>query len=87
MGQEEEAAHRRPIFEPYRVDDDLMGLAAGDAIFMHCLPAHRGEEVTNSVLDGARSRVWPEAANRFNAARAAIEWLVGQANLPGIGNR
>ena len=87
MGQEEEAAQRRPIFEPYRVDDDLMGLAAGDAIFMHCLPAHRGEEVTNSVLDGARSRVWPEAANRFNAARAAIEWLVGQANLPGIGNR
>ena len=70
-----------------------MGLAAGDAIFMHCLPAHRGEEVTNSVLDGARSRVWPEAANRFNAGQYSvtfmrrIEWLVGQANLPGIGNR
>lgn len=87
MGQEAEAAQRRPIFEPYRVDEDLMGVASVDAIFMHCLPAHRGEEVTNSVLDGAQSRVWPEAANRSNAARAAIEWLVTQAALPVAGDR
>jgi ornithine carbamoyltransferase len=76
MGQEAEAAIRKPIFEPYRVDDALMAQAADDAIFLHCLPAHRGEEVTDAVLDGPRSRVWPEAANRLPAARAAIEWLV-----------
>jgi ornithine carbamoyltransferase len=53
-----------------------MAGAADDAIFLHCLPAHRGDEVTDAVLDGPRSRVWAEAANRFNAARGAIEWLV-----------
>lgn len=78
MGQEAEAAIRRPIFEPYRIGAGRMDLAADDAIFLHCLPAHRGEEVTNEVLDGPRSRVWPEAANRLPAARAAIEWLVGE---------
>ncbi len=76
MGQEDEAAERKPIFESYRVDASLMSVAEADAIFLHCLPAHRGEEVTNEVLDGAQSRVWPEAANRLPAARAAIEWLV-----------
>ncbi|HRA34223.1 MAG TPA: ornithine carbamoyltransferase [Acidimicrobiales bacterium] len=76
MGQEAEASERRPVFEPFRVDDALMTGVADDAIFLHCLPAHRGEEVTNSVLDGPRSRVWPEAANRLAAARGAIEWLV-----------
>jgi ornithine carbamoyltransferase len=76
MGQEAEASERRPVFEPFRVDDALMSGVADDAIFLHCLPAHRGEEVTNSVLDGPRSRVWPEAANRLAAARGAIEWLV-----------
>jgi ornithine carbamoyltransferase len=76
MGQEEEAAQRRPIFLPYRVDADLMAAAAPDAIFLHCLPAHRGEEVTDDVLDGRRSRVWIEAANRLAAARGALEWLV-----------
>lgn len=76
MGQEAEAARRRPIFEPYRVDSALMARAADDAIFLHCLPAHRGEEVTDEVLDGPRSRAWPEAANRLHAARGAISWLV-----------
>jgi ornithine carbamoyltransferase len=76
MGQEDEAAIRKPVFEPYRVDAALMGLAAEDAIFLHCLPAHRGEEVTDEVLDGPRSRVWPEAANRLPAARGALEWLL-----------
>lgn len=80
MGQEAEANVRRPIFEPYRVDAALMGEAAPDGIFLHCLPAHRGEEVTDEVLDGPRSRAWVEAANRFNAARGAIEWLVSASS-------
>ena len=76
MGQEAEKAERVPIFEPYRVNDDLMAVASDRSIFLHCLPAHRGEEVTNSVLDGPRSRVWPEAASRLPAARGALEWLL-----------
>jgi ornithine carbamoyltransferase len=76
MGQEDEAAVRKPIFEPYRVDQAMLDRAAPDAIFLHCLPAHRGEEVTDEVLDGPRSRVWPEAQNRLPAARGALEWLV-----------
>jgi ornithine carbamoyltransferase len=77
MGQEAEAAERRPLFEPYRVDAALMGRAAPEAIFLHCLPAHRGEEVTDEVLDGPRSRVWPQAANRLHAARAVLAFLLG----------
>jgi len=77
MGQEAEAASRRPLFEPYRVDADLMAGAHPDAIFLHCLPAHRGEEVTDDVLDGPTSRVWPQAANRLHAARGALAWLLG----------
>jgi len=76
MGQEDEKAERKPIFEPYRVDASLMSAAAEHAIFLHCLPAHRGEEVTDEVLDGPQSRVWPEAANRLPAARGALEWLL-----------
>lgn len=83
MGQEAEAAVRKPIFEPYRVDAALMAGAAEHAIFLHCLPAHRGEEVTDGILDGPRSRVWPEAANRLPAARGALEWLVGQQSVGG----
>jgi len=81
MGQEAEAAIRKPIFEPYRIDAARMAGAAPDALFLHCLPAHRGEEVTNEVLDGPQSRVWAEAANRLPAARAAIEWLVTASRL------
>lgn len=82
MGQEAEAAVRRPIFEPYRVDGALLAAAADDAIFLHCLPAHRGEEVTDDVLDGPRSRVWLEAANRLPAARGALEWLLSHPGGP-----
>ena len=81
MGKEAEKTLRSPIFEPYRVDDDLMALASDRAIFMHCLPAHRGDEVTNSVLDGPRSRVWTEAANRLPAARGALDWLVTNSGV------
>lgn len=84
MGQEVEADRRRPIFKPYQVDDDLLSNAADHAILLHCLPAHRGEEVTDEVLDGPRSRVWAEAANRLPAARASIEWLLttGRSGQP-----
>ncbi len=77
MGQEDEAAERRPTFAPYRVDAALMAQAAPAAVFLHCLPAHRGEEVTDEVLDGPASRVWPQAANRLHAARGALAWLLG----------
>ena len=72
MGQEEEAVRRRAAFAGYTVDDSLMAKAAPDAVFLHCLPAHRGEEVTASVVDGPRSLVWQEAANRLAASRGLL---------------
>jgi len=68
---------RMDVFEPYQVDDRLMSLAADDAVFLHCLPAHRGEEVTDSVLDGPRSLVWDEAENRLHAQKAVLAWCFG----------
>lgn len=76
MGQEDEAQQRRQAFADYTVDDALMSGADPNAVFLHCLPAHRGEEVTASVVDGPRSRVWPQAANRMVAARGALAWVV-----------
>jgi ornithine carbamoyltransferase len=78
MGQEEEAAQRRELFAGFTVNDELMNAAASDAIFLHCLPAHRGEEVSDSVLEGAQSRVWVQAENRMHAARGALVWLMEQ---------
>ena len=78
MGQEEEAAQRRDLFAGFTVNDELMSAAVSDAIFMHCLPAHRGEEVSDSVLEGPQSRVWPQAENRMHAARGALVWLMEQ---------
>jgi ornithine carbamoyltransferase len=72
MGQEDEAAARTAAFEGYTVDEDLMATAGEQAWFLHCLPAHRGEEVSAGVIDGPRSAVWPQAANRMDAARAAL---------------
>ncbi len=76
MGQEDEADLRRGIFAPYQVNQALMAGARSDAIFLHCLPAHRGEEVTSEVLDGPRSRVIVQAANRLHFQMALLTWLL-----------
>jgi len=72
MGQEEEAADRRKELENYQVNEDLMAVADDSAIFLHCLPAHRGEEVTAGVIDGPQSRVFDEAENRLHAQKAIM---------------
>ncbi|MDG2026316.1 MAG: ornithine carbamoyltransferase [Acidimicrobiales bacterium] len=78
MGQEAEAEQRRRDFEGFQVDERMMGYASAGAIFLHCLPAHRGEEVSDDVLDGAQSRIWVQAANRMHAARGLLAWLMGE---------
>jgi ornithine carbamoyltransferase len=78
MGQEEEAEARRRDFTGFTVDDYLMSRAAPDALFLHCLPAHRGEEVAASVIDGPQSAVWVQATNRMHAQRGLILWLLSQ---------
>ncbi len=79
MGQEEEAEQRRQIFPPYQVNSDLLGHAAPHAIVLHCLPAHRGEEITDDVADGPQSRLFPQAENRMHAQKAIIVTLLGAA--------
>jgi ornithine carbamoyltransferase len=76
MGQEEEAEERAKFFAPYQVNAELMAVANDDALFMHCLPAHRGEEVTADVIDGKQSVVWDEAGNRLHAQKALLEFLL-----------
>lgn len=76
MGQEAEATARNKIFKPYQVNTALMSLAKRDAIFMHCLPAHRGDEVTAEVIDGPWSVVWEEAGNRLHSQKALLEFLI-----------
>ncbi len=76
MGQEEEQAARAQAFAAFQVDAKLMRLAAKDALFMHCLPAHRGEEVAAEVIDGPQSVVWDEAENRLHAQKALMELLL-----------
>lgn len=76
MGQEEERSERRKRFAPYRVTPELLSLASAGALFMHCLPAHRGEEVTAEVLEGPASVVWDEAENRLHAQKALLEFLL-----------
>ena len=76
MGQETELAARRKVFRPYQVNASLMQLARQDALFMHCLPAHRGEEVTAEVIDGPQSVVWDEAGNRLHSQKALLEFLL-----------
>ena len=81
MGQEEEQAVREKAFKGYIVDDALMSKAQQDAIFMHCLPAHRGEEVAASVIDGPQSVVWDEAENRLHIQKAIMANLMGNAKI------
>ena len=76
MGQEAEQAERKRAFADYCVTSELMALAAEDALFMHCLPAHRGEEVSAEVIDGPQSVVWEEAGNRMHAQKALMEFLL-----------
>jgi ornithine carbamoyltransferase len=76
MGQERQAEQRRADFAPYQVTTRLLELAAPNAIFLHCLPAHRGQEVTAAVVDGPRSRVWAQATNRMHAARGLLWFLL-----------
>ncbi len=76
MGQEAEAEARQVAFQGYLVDDALLAKADPDAIFLHCLPAHRGEEVTGSVIDGPQSRVWDEAENRLHVQKALMAMLL-----------
>jgi ornithine carbamoyltransferase len=77
MGQEDEAVLRRRHFAGFQVDDRVMAAAGPDAIFMHCLPAHRGEEVTDSVMESVASRVFNQAENRLHAFKAILLHLLG----------
>ncbi|WP_243385740.1 ornithine carbamoyltransferase [Bacillus kexueae] len=76
MGQEEEAEARKNIFQPYQVNAELMSYAKADATFLHCLPAHRGEEVTADVIDGVNSAVFQQAENRLHAQKAILKMLL-----------
>ncbi len=76
MGQEEEQSQREQAFAHYIVDDKMMAQAKPDALFLHCLPAHRGEEVSASVIDGPQSQVWDQVENRLHAQKALLEFLL-----------
>ena len=82
MGQEAESAERARVFAPFALGADLVGLGADDAIVLHCLPAHRGEEIAAEVIDGPRSRVFDQAENRLHAQKAVLAMLVG-GSAPG----
>jgi len=81
MGQESEAAIRLQAFEGYEVDASMMALAKKDAIFLHCLPAHRGEEVSAEVCDGPQSRIFDQAENRLHTQKAILLWLMGGVEI------
>ncbi|MDA7088690.1 ornithine carbamoyltransferase [Pseudomonas sp. SA3-5] len=79
MGQEEEIAERLKLFAPYQVNRALLDTAAEDVLFLHCLPAHRGEEISEDLLDDPRSAAWDQAENRLHAQKALLEFLVEPA--------
>jgi ornithine carbamoyltransferase len=76
MGMEDDGIDRRTPFWPYQINKDLLSAAAPDAIVLHCLPAHRGEEITDEVMDGAHSAVFDQAENRLHAQKALLAWLL-----------
>ena len=80
MGREEESQDRMRIFPPYGVSETLLAHAAPDAVVMHCLPAHRGKEISESVIEGPRSVVWDEAENRRHAQKAIVTWLLERSS-------
>lgn len=77
MGQEDSAEERKAAFEKYQVNSELLAMAAPDALVMHCLPAHRGEEIATDVIDGPRSVVWDQAENRLHTQKALLDHLLG----------
>ncbi len=79
MGQEEEAAERQRVFAPYQLNQDLLRHAKPDALVLHCLPAHRGEEISEEVLEGPQSVVWDQAENKMWLHMALLEWLLRQS--------
>ena len=79
MGQENETTKRTPILKPFQVNEALMAHASDNAVFMHCLPAHRGQEVTDAVMDSPQSIVFDEAENRLHAQKALLLMLLGGA--------
>ena len=72
----DEAGDKHALLKPFQVNEALMSVAKPDALFMHCLPAHRGEEVTNDVIDGPRSVIWDEAENRLHAQKGILLWCL-----------
>jgi ornithine carbamoyltransferase len=79
MGQDAERAERTATLTPYALDKAKLDLAADDCIVLHCLPAHRGEEISAEVLDGPHSRVWDQAENRLHAQKALLTWLLARS--------
>ncbi len=77
MGQEAEATSRIPQFQPYQINQQLLSIADSKAIVLHCLPAHRGEEITDGVMEGSQSRIWDQAENRLHAQKALLASLLG----------
>ena len=78
MGQEGQEAARIARLRPYQLDEEKLGLARSGCVVLHCLPAHRGEEITAAVIDGPRSVVWDEAENRLHTQKALLAWLLGR---------
>jgi ornithine carbamoyltransferase len=81
MGQDAERAERLATMSPYTLDKAKLDLAAPDCIVLHCLPAHRGEEISAEVIDGPHSRVWDQAENRLHAQKALMTWLLEHSEL------
>lgn len=79
MGQEEEAKKREQVFPPFQVNQALVNEADKDVIVMHCLPAHRGQEITDEVADGSHSKLFPQAHNRLHAQKAIVAYVLGAA--------